>query len=112
HGVYLRPRKATPAAVALLGHPVRDARDRVLGDDHRMPFPDLAAAPDPHRLARLDGCRLIDTTPTPIVGAAHGQEDRNKERAADHHSGLHGEPLSFPRGSPRTLKPTSSTYPV
>src|SRR6266550_3207286 len=83
HGVHSGPRNAKPAAAAPQGHPVRDARDRVFGDDHRMPLLDRAAAPDPHRIGRLDRCRLTDTTPSPIE-AAGAQQDKYKERAARH----------------------------
>jgi len=70
HGVHSGPGNATPAAVAVHGHLVWNARDRVLGDDHRMPFRDLAATPYPHGVVTLDGCWLIDRTPSPIAGAA------------------------------------------
>src|SRR5438132_7071678 len=67
HGVHLNPGNATPARRALPGHLERDTRDRVLGDDHRTPFLDPASGPDPHRVAGVDGCWLIDRTPSPIV---------------------------------------------
>src|SRR5205807_483470 len=73
HGVHLNPGNATPAHDALAGRFERDARDGVLGDDHRPPFLNPAFGPDPHRVAGVDGCWLIDRTPTPIVGAARGQ---------------------------------------
>jgi len=73
HGVHLNPGNATPAHGALPGRLERDARDRVVGDDHRTPFVDSASGPDPHWVVRVDGCWLIDMTPTPIVGAARGQ---------------------------------------
>ena len=71
HGVHLNPGNATPAHGALPKFE-RDARDRVVGDDHRPPFLDSGSGLDPHRIVRVDGCWLIDTTPTPI-GTAGGQ---------------------------------------
>jgi len=70
HGVHLNPGNATPADDALAGRFERDARDGVLGDDHRTPFLDPASGPDPHRVAGVDGCWLIDRTPPPIVAPA------------------------------------------
>ncbi len=75
HRIYLAPRKTTPAAVALWGHFVGDARDRVFGNDHPMPPVDHATAtPDPHNVVRLKSCGLIEASPSPILGcAAYGQ---------------------------------------
>src|SRR6266550_7135379 len=93
-GVHVDSGDAPPAAVTRQGLPVRDAQDRVLGDDHRMPFHYAVAAPDPHRSVRFDRCRLIDTTPSPM-GAACGQQDRCKERAA-HYGGADVAPPRRP----------------
>jgi len=69
HRVHLRPGHSTSAAVALDGHPVWDARHRVWGEDHRMPFLDLTTAPDPDDGGRLQGNRLLDRTGFPATAA-------------------------------------------
>jgi len=70
HRVHLNPGNATPAHDTFTGRFERDARDGVLGDDHRTPFLDPASGPDPYRVAGVDGCWLIDRTPSPIVAPA------------------------------------------
>src|SRR5436189_2337794 len=55
HRVHLNPGNATPAHDTFTGRFERDARDGVLGDDHRTPFLDPASGPDPYRVAGVDG---------------------------------------------------------
>ena len=72
HGVYLNTRNATSAPwVAIPFGPERDARNGVSSNDHVMPFVDCVVAPDPDRVVRLQGCRLIDRSPPPVTAACH-----------------------------------------
>jgi hypothetical protein len=72
HGVHLNTGNTTSApGVATPVGPERDAPDGVLSNEHVMPFVDCVVAPDPDRVVRLQGCRLIDRSPPPVTAACH-----------------------------------------